>query len=137
MVCLRRMGNLELFCGVKSRRELVSGWKYHSRFLMIGNSKSKCNGWYSSQLRVSRKMLWCLLENLDHFSPNWNHGDQFEDGCQNKVWDPGSHKENQLWEPMVCVELHQGLELSSLKTKAYWRFKHWWMFKDSFKHKPP
>ncbi|RYR03424.1 hypothetical protein Ahy_B06g082358 [Arachis hypogaea] len=63
-------GQLRALCGVKSKREFISGWKCQSRFLVVGNSKSKCNGWYSSQLKGSRKMLWCLLENSDHFSPN-------------------------------------------------------------------
>ncbi|RYQ90256.1 hypothetical protein Ahy_B09g096449 [Arachis hypogaea] len=63
-------GQLRALCGVKNKRKLSSGWKYQSRFLMVGSLKSKCNGWYSSQLKGSRKMLCCLLENSDHFSPN-------------------------------------------------------------------
>ena len=82
-------------------------------------------------------MFGCLIENSKVMPPNWNHDDQFEDGCQNKVWDPGSHKEDQLLELMVCEELHQSLKILTLKNGAYWRFKHWWMLKDEFKHKPP
>ena len=85
----------------------------------------------------SRRMFGRLSENSKVMPPNWNHDDQFEDGCQNKVWDPGSHKENQLWELMVCEKLHQSLEISILNDRAYWKSKHWWMFKDGFKHKPP
>jgi len=78
-------GQLRALCGVKSKREFISRWKCQSRFFMVGNSKSKCNGWYSSQIKGSRKMLWCLLENSDHFSPNWNCDGQLEDGCKNKI----------------------------------------------------
>ncbi|RYQ96155.1 hypothetical protein Ahy_B08g091729 [Arachis hypogaea] len=37
-------GQLRALCRVKSKRELISGWKCQSRFLMVGNSRSKCNG---------------------------------------------------------------------------------------------
>ncbi|RYR15591.1 hypothetical protein Ahy_B04g072433 [Arachis hypogaea] len=50
-------GQLRALCGVKSKRELASGWKCQSRFLMVENSKSRCNGWYSPQLNGSRKMF--------------------------------------------------------------------------------
>jgi len=82
-------------------------------------------------------MVWYLSENLAYLSPGGNYDDQFEDGCENKVWDPKSHKENQFWELMVCEELHQSLELLILNDGAYRKSKHWWKFKDEFKHKPP
>ncbi|KAL4329382.1 hypothetical protein AHAS_Ahas13G0294500 [Arachis hypogaea] len=82
-------------------------------------------------------MFGHFIENSPCLPPGWNNDYQLEDGCQNKVWDPRSHKENQIWELMACEELHQGLEALLLKIGAYWRFKHWWMFQDEFKHKPP
>ena len=85
----------------------------------------------------SRRMFGCLSENSKVMPPGWNHDDQLEDGCENKVWDLGSHKEDQLWEPMVCEEPHQSLELLTLNDEAQWKSKHWWTFKDGFKHKPP
>ena len=103
-------GQLRAPCGVKSRRELCSGWTHHSKFIMVACSKLNGNVWCGAKLCGSRRMFGCLFENSKVMPPNWNHDDQFEDGCQNKVWDPGSHKENQIWEPMACVELHQGLE---------------------------
>ena len=129
-------GQLRALCGVKSKREFISGWKCQSRFLMVGNSKSKYNGWYSYQLKGSRKMLWCLLENSDHFSPNWNCDDQLEDGCRNKIWDPGID-EDQFWKPLACVEFHQSLVPLVLNFRAYLKSKHWWRFQDEYKHKPP
>ncbi|RYR67515.1 hypothetical protein Ahy_A03g013915 [Arachis hypogaea] len=101
-------GQLRALCGVKSRRELVSWWKCQSRFPMVGSLKSKCNGWYSSQLKGSRNMLWCLLENSNHLPPKWNCLYQLEDVCRNKIWDPGIY-EDQLWEPLACEGLHQDL----------------------------
>jgi len=93
-------------------------------------------GLASAQLSGSRRKIWHFIENLSCLPPKWNNDDQFEDGCRNKIWDPGIY-EDQIWEPLACEELHQGLEQLILKNGAYWKFKHWWMFKNEFKHKPP
>ena len=105
--------------------------------VMVGSSNLRSMDWCSAQVDGSRRIVWCLHENSSLLPPGGNHHDQLKDGCENKVWDPGSHKEDQLWEPMVCEELHQSLELLTLNDEAQWKSKHWWMFKDGFKHKPP
>jgi len=76
-------------------------------------------------LHGSRKLFGTFYENSKVMPPGWNDDDQFGDGCQNKVWDPESHKENQFWELMVCEELHPSLKILTLKNEAYWRFKYW------------
>ncbi|KAL4300917.1 hypothetical protein AHAS_Ahas17G0248800 [Arachis hypogaea] len=116
---------------------MFSGWRCKSRLIMVGSSKLRSIDWCSAQLNGSRRIVWCFHENSSLLPPGGNHHDQLKDGCENKVWDLGSHKEDQLWEPMVCEELHQSLALLTLNDEAQWKSKHWWMFKDGFKHKPP
>ena len=109
-------GQLRPLCGINRKMRMFSGWRCKSRLIMVEASRSK--GWTSAQLDGSRRIVWCFHENSSLLPPGENHHDQLKDGCENKVWDPGSHKENQLWEPIVCEELHQGLELLTLDDEA-------------------
>ena len=105
---------------------------------MVDASNMRYKGWSIAHLDGSRRIVGHFIENSPCSPPGWaNNESQLQDGCENKVWDPGSQKEDQLWEPQACEEPHQSLEILILNDGAYWRFKHWWMFKDSFKHKPP
>ncbi|RYR49160.1 hypothetical protein Ahy_A07g035480 [Arachis hypogaea] len=105
---LKTDGQLRALCGIKSKRELVNGWNCQSRFFMVGNSKSKYNGRYSSQLYGSRRIIWCPSENSMCLPPKWTCLDKLEYGCRNKIWDSGIY-EDQFWESLACVELHQSL----------------------------
>ncbi|QHN94284.1 uncharacterized protein DS421_17g599900 [Arachis hypogaea] len=78
-------GQLRALCGIKSKREMVSGWKYKPRFVMVERSKLNCKGWNQARLFRSRKLFGCLSENLDCLPPGWNNDDQLEDGCRNKI----------------------------------------------------
>jgi len=87
--------------------------------------------------------IWLLpplvIPSLTHIfivAPTWINDNQLGDGCEDKIWDPGTH-EDQHWEPMVCEELHQSLEILILNDGAYWKSKHWWKFQDEYKYKPP
>jgi len=113
---------------------MISGWQGKSKFMMVACPKLNSKGWCRTRLLGSRMMFVHFIESSPCLPPPWNNDNQLEDGCGNKIWDPGIH-EDQLWEPMVCEELHQSLE--KLKNGAYWKCKHWWMFEDGFKHKPP
>ena len=115
---------------------MVSGWQHHPRFVMVGSSRPDCKGWHNSQLIGSRRMFGCLNENSKVEPPGWNHHDPLEDGCRNKIWDPGIY-EDQFWELKACEELHQRLRNLPGIDRAYWKSKHWWKFQDEFKHKPP
>ncbi|KAL4306538.1 hypothetical protein AHAS_Ahas16G0188300 [Arachis hypogaea] len=92
----------------------------------------------NATLHGSRKKTWCTEENSICQPPEWKiHEDQLEGGCENKIWDPGSKHEDQLWELISWVELHLnlvkmvGISVNHLRSKDPWRFK------DEYKHKPP
>jgi len=98
---------LRALCGMKHKRMMFSGWSCKSRLIMVGSSKFWSMDWCSAQMDGSRRIVWCLNVNSACLPPGGTYHDQLEDVCENKVWDPRSHKEDQFWEPMVCEELHQ------------------------------
>ncbi|KAL4321770.1 hypothetical protein AHAS_Ahas14G0143800 [Arachis hypogaea] len=81
---------------------MFSGWRCKSRLIMVGSSKLRSMDWCSAQLNGSRRIVWCLHENSTSLPLGRNQSDQIEDGCENKVWDPGLQENDQPWEPMVC-----------------------------------
>ncbi|MED6218756.1 hypothetical protein PIB30_029466 [Stylosanthes scabra] len=61
------------------------------------------------------------------------HNNRAKIGWANRVWDPGkSFMNHHFWE----VTHFMGA-LRSLNPPWHTNFKHWWGFKDEFKHKPP
>ena len=129
-------GQLRYICGFKSKKEIVSGWKHHSRFTMVTCPKLDSKGWCITRVHGSRRMFGHFVENSPCSPPTWINDNQLGDGCEDKIWDPGTY-EDQHWEPMICEELHQSLEILILNDGAYWKSKHWWKFQDEYKHKPP
>ena len=115
---------------------MVSGKNYPSKFIMVGSFEFKCKGWCKAQLNGSRKLFGRFTENSKAEPPGWNHDNQLEDGCRNKIWDSGIY-DDQIWELKACEELHQSLRNLLGIDRAYWESKHWWKFQDEFKHKPP
>jgi len=56
---IEKDGQLRALCGIKSRRELCSGWKHHSRFMMVACSKLNSNGWCRTKFWVYEN-VWML-----------------------------------------------------------------------------
>ena len=97
---------------------MVSGKNCLARFIIVGSFKFRRKGWCRAQLNGSGKLFGRFSENSKAEPPRWNHDNQLEDGCRNKIWDPGIH-EDPLWKPLACVELHQSLKLLILNFGAY------------------
>ncbi|MED6159131.1 hypothetical protein PIB30_039453 [Stylosanthes scabra] len=61
------------------------------------------------------------------------HNNRAKIGWANPVWDPGkSFMNHHFWEVTPCIGAFR-----SLNPLGPTKFKHWWGFKDEFKHKPP
>ncbi|MED6122353.1 hypothetical protein PIB30_039025 [Stylosanthes scabra] len=60
------------------------------------------------------------------------HNNKAKIGWANRVWDPGKSSMDHPWEVTHCMGA-----LRSLNPLGHTNFKHWWGFKDEFKHKPP
>ncbi|KAL4276375.1 hypothetical protein AHAS_Ahas20G0200900 [Arachis hypogaea] len=115
---------------------MFSGWSCKSRLIKVDTSRTRCKGRTSEYLVGYKRRVWYCIENLDCLPPGWDNGDPLQDGCRNKIWDPGI-QDDQFWELKTCEELHQSLGNSLGIDRAYWKSKHWWQFQDEFKHKPP
>ncbi|MED6160474.1 hypothetical protein PIB30_051795 [Stylosanthes scabra] len=59
------------------------------------------------------------------------HNNKAKIGWANRVWDPGKSSMDHHWEVTHCMGA-----LRSLNPRRHANFKHWWGFKDEFKHKP-
>ncbi|MED6125118.1 hypothetical protein PIB30_065602 [Stylosanthes scabra] len=60
------------------------------------------------------------------------HNNRAKTGCANRVWDLGkSFMNHHFWEVTHCIGAFR-----SLNPLGPTKFKHWWGFKDEFKHKP-
>ncbi|MED6145389.1 hypothetical protein PIB30_024748 [Stylosanthes scabra] len=60
------------------------------------------------------------------------HNNKAKIGWANRVWGPGKGSMDHHWEVTHCMGA-----LRSLNLPGNTNFKHWWGFKDEFKHKPP
>ncbi|QHN87372.1 uncharacterized protein DS421_16g554510 [Arachis hypogaea] len=134
---------LRTLCGVKSIRELCSGWKHHSKLMMVVSSTFKNNGWCRTKLHGSRKLFGSFFENstcqphLCQPPGKKMYEDRIEDGCEDKIWDPGSLCRDQLWGLISWVELCPSLMNMVGNSVNQLRSKDPWRFKDEYKHKPP
>jgi len=111
-------GQLREVCGMKRKRKRFCGGRCKSRLIMVDASNMRYKGWSSAQIDGSRRIVGHFIENLPCSPPTWTNDNQLGDGCEDKIWDPGTH-EDQHWEPMVCEELHQSLEILILNDGAY------------------
>ncbi|RYQ96509.1 hypothetical protein Ahy_B08g092277 [Arachis hypogaea] len=101
-------GQLRRLCGIKRKRRMFSGWSCKSRLIKVDTSRDRYKGSTGDNLVRSKRRVWYSIENLEYWTPGWNHDDQLEDGCKIKIWDLGIHGDP-LWELKVCEELPQGL----------------------------
>ncbi|MED6180356.1 hypothetical protein PIB30_009424 [Stylosanthes scabra] len=60
------------------------------------------------------------------------HNNKAKIGWANRVWDPRKSSMDHHWEVTHCMGA-----LRSLNPPGHTNVKHWWGFKDEFKHKPP
>ncbi|MED6112704.1 hypothetical protein PIB30_063937 [Stylosanthes scabra] len=76
------------------------------------------------------------LGTLDgHLGP-WQFQEKL--GGTNQVWDPGkSLKNHHFWGVITCVGVFRDLLSMNWSPLEPTKSKHWWGFKDEFKHKPP
>ena len=108
-------GQLRALCGVKSIRELCSGCKLGIRLIKVKASRYRNDDWKDTTLHGSRQKARCAKENSMCQSPlcqppgKKKYEDQIEDGCEDKIWDPGSLYEDQLWGLISWVELYPSL----------------------------
>jgi len=140
---LENDGQLRTLCGIKSKNELCSGWKIGVKLIKAKASRYRDDVGTRITLYGSRREHWWSKENSMRQSPlcqpliRQNHETQLTDGCEDKIWDPGSLCENQLCGLISWVELCPSLTNMVGNSVNQLRSKDPWRFKDEYKHKPP
>ncbi|MED6205043.1 hypothetical protein PIB30_014266 [Stylosanthes scabra] len=106
--------------------KLDSEFKSYSEHLhKLHNNRAKV-GAFSLKKHVGH---WQLQEKLVDSQTN---------GWTNHVWDPEkSFKNHHFWRVITCVRVFWDLLNMDWDPLEPTQFKHWWRFKDGFKHKPP
>ncbi|KAL4394427.1 hypothetical protein AHAS_Ahas02G0150900 [Arachis hypogaea] len=95
-------GQLRALCGVRNKRELCSGWKFGIKIIKAKTLRYRNKDGTEITVYGSRRKHWWNKENSMCQSPLYqpsvrkNHETQLTDGCEDKIWDPGSLCENQL-----------------------------------------
>ncbi|MED6139537.1 hypothetical protein PIB30_084744 [Stylosanthes scabra] len=124
-------GQLKALCGVLDKKkedsvELGSEFKaYNGHLHKLYNNRAKVR---ASNLK---KHLgpWQSQEKLVYSQRN---------GWTNQVWDPGKSYKNQLfWGVTTYIGTFRDLLNMNWNPIENTKFKHWWGFKEKFKHKPP
>ncbi|MED6199120.1 hypothetical protein PIB30_072953 [Stylosanthes scabra] len=105
-------GQIKALCRVLDKKEVDFGWLNYSRCVMDGMLKLEAQN-----------------EKCD---------DQQGEGWTNRVWDPGKSFMNQyFWGVTAYIGVLRGLLKMNWDPLEQTKFKHWWGFRDEFKHKPP
>ncbi|KAL4315401.1 hypothetical protein AHAS_Ahas15G0181400 [Arachis hypogaea] len=116
---------------------MFSGWRSKSRLIMVGSSELESIDWCNAKLNGSRRLVWCFHENSIFSSPGQSQDNQLEDWCEDKIWDPRLSYDNLSRELTSWKEPHQSLMKKVGTSDNRLKDKHFWRFKDGYKHKPP
>ncbi|MED6109721.1 hypothetical protein PIB30_036282 [Stylosanthes scabra] len=126
--------------GVLDKKEMESLELNASKFITCGESKFKSYSEHLHKLHNNRVKVGALSLRK-HLGP-WQLQEKLVDshskGWTNQVWDPGkSFKDHHFWGVITCVGAFRDLLNINWDSLEPTKFKHWWRFKDEFKHKPP
>ncbi|MED6147353.1 hypothetical protein PIB30_043333 [Stylosanthes scabra] len=111
-----------------------------SKPITCGKSEFKAHSEHLHKLHNNRAKVG-TLSMKKHLGP-WQLQEKLVDshrkGWRNHVWDPGkSFKNHNFWRVITCVGAFRDLLSMNWDPLEPTKFKHWWGFKDEFKHKPP
>ncbi|MED6195146.1 hypothetical protein PIB30_035281 [Stylosanthes scabra] len=119
---------------VLDKKETESLELNESRFITYGKSEFKPYSEHLHKLHNNRPKVGALSL-WKHLGP-W----QFQEKLRgtNQVWDPEkSFKNHHFWGVITCVGVFRDLLSMNWSHLGPTKSKHWWGFKDEFKHKPP
>ncbi|MED6212487.1 hypothetical protein PIB30_083796 [Stylosanthes scabra] len=111
-----------------------------SRFITCGKSDFKAYSGHLHKLQNNRAKVRAL--SMRKHLGTWQFQEKLvnsqNNGWTNRVWDPRkSFMNRHFWGVNACIGAFRGL--LDMNWDPLWptKFKHWWGFKDEFKHKPP
>ncbi|MED6207381.1 hypothetical protein PIB30_035287 [Stylosanthes scabra] len=120
--------------GVLNKKEKESLQLNASKSITCWESEFKTYSEYLHKLHNNRAKVGTLIF-WKHLGP-WQFQEKL--GGTNQVWDTGkSLKNHHFWGVIACVGVFRDLLSMNWDPLEPIKFKHWWGFKDEFKHKPP
>ncbi|MED6186005.1 hypothetical protein PIB30_062596 [Stylosanthes scabra] len=133
-------GQLKALCGVLYKKEMDSMELDESRIITCGKSEFKAYSGLLHKLHNKRAKVG-VLSLRKHLEP-WQFQEKLvgsqNSGWTNQVWDPKkSFMNHHFWGATTCIGAFRGLLNMNWDPLGPTKFKHWWGFKDEFKHKPP
>ncbi|MED6177068.1 hypothetical protein PIB30_094242 [Stylosanthes scabra] len=133
-------GQLRALCRVLDTKGMNSLVLDESRFITCGKSEFKTYSGHIQKLHNNRAKIR-TLSMRKHLGP-WQFQEKLvssqNNGWTNRVWDPGKNFMNRhFWGVIVCIGAFRVLLNINWDPLGPTKFKHWWGFKDEFRHKPP
>ncbi|MED6161517.1 hypothetical protein PIB30_061510 [Stylosanthes scabra] len=135
---LKTDGQLRALCRLKDNEELKVGWQQETRLKNKIISRLEVQGWCKAKLNGFPTRSRSSMKHLESWLLQTEHEDQQENGLTHKIWDLEIYFNNQQhWRALACFKNFLSLVLAHWNPMNHTKFKHWWGFKDEFKHKPP
>ncbi|MED6172051.1 hypothetical protein PIB30_046557 [Stylosanthes scabra] len=126
--------------GVLDKKETKSLELNAPKIITCGESEFKSYSEHLHKLHNNRARVgaFSLKKHLGPWQLQEKIVDSHRKGWTNHVWDPGkSFKNHNFWGVITCVGAFRALLSLNWDPLEPTKFKHWWGFKDEFKHKPP
>ncbi|MED6131866.1 hypothetical protein PIB30_013828 [Stylosanthes scabra] len=111
-----------------------------SKFITCGESKFKAHSEHLHKLHNKRAKVgaFSLKKHLGPLQLQEKLVDSHRKGWRNHVWDPRkNYTSHHFWGVITCVGVFRDLLSMNWSLLEPTKSKHWWGFKDEFKHKPP
>ncbi|MED6175439.1 hypothetical protein PIB30_078318 [Stylosanthes scabra] len=126
--------------GVLNKKEKEPLELNASKFITCGKLEFKAHSEHLHKLHNNRAKVG-TLSMKKHLGP-WQLQEKLVDshkkGWRNHVWDPGKcYKSHHFRGVITCIRAFKDLLNMNWDPLEPTKFKHWWGFKDEFKHKPP
>ncbi|MED6225767.1 hypothetical protein PIB30_096910 [Stylosanthes scabra] len=126
--------------GVLNKKEKESLELNASKLNTCRKSEFKAHSEHFHKLRNNRAKVgaFSLKKHLGPWQLQEKLVDSHRKGWRNHVWDPGkNYTSHHFWGVITCIRAFGDLLSMNWSPLEPTKSKHWWGFKDEFKHKPP
>ncbi|MED6124267.1 hypothetical protein PIB30_057379 [Stylosanthes scabra] len=126
--------------GVLNKKEKESLELNASKLITCGKSEFKAHSEHLHKLHNDRAKVeaFSLKKHLGPWQIQEKLVDSDRKGWRNHVWDPGkNYTSHHFWGVITCVGVFRDLLSMNWSPLEPTKSKHWWGFKDEFKHKTP
>ncbi|MED6134006.1 hypothetical protein PIB30_033530 [Stylosanthes scabra] len=126
--------------GVLNKKEKESLELNASKLINCGKSEFKAHSEHLHKLHNNRAKVgaFSLKKHLGPWQLQEKLVDSHRKGWRNHVWDPGkNYTSHHFWGVITCIGVFRDLLSINWSPLEPTKSKHWWGFKDEFKHRLP